>query len=151
MRFLAILAAIVLLGASPAMADPARPDDPNETWLPANFSWDRPTETVVTLLDNSFEPSALVFDRNKPYRLVLKNVGHTPHDLVDLNFFHAIVLRAVVSSNGTVFTPHIHSLSVQPGSVVTITFAAVKPGSFDIFCSIPGHREDGMEGKVVLR
>lgn len=122
--------------------------DPDETWMPPDLNWNQARELVVELQDNLFEPPALNFERGVPYRLVLRNVGHRPHDLVDPDFFHAIVVRRITNEAGSVITPHIHSLYVQPGKETVIYFVAVKEGVSAFFCSIPGHREDGMEGEV---
>lgn len=39
---------------------------------------------------------------------------------------------------------------VQPGEVTTVTFRADDAGKFDYYCSIPGHRLVGMEGKIYI-
>jgi plastocyanin/cytochrome c2 len=39
---------------------------------------------------------------------------------------------------------------VQGGGTSTIT-ATLKPGSYTFFCSVPGHREGGMVGKLVVK
>lgn len=36
------------------------------------------------------------------------------------------------------------------GKSITFSFVVDKPGTFPYFCSIPGHREAGMEGKIVV-
>lgn len=143
-------AALAMAVALPAVAENGR-DDPNESWLPPSIRWDQAEQVIVELADNRFEPEQLAFDAGRPYKLVLRNVGKRAHDLVDLDFFHSIVLKAVVSSTGSVFTPHVHSVSVQPGQETTIYFVGVRPGDFDMFCSLPGHREDGMEGRLRIR
>ncbi|MGA2480516.1 MAG: copper-containing nitrite reductase [Spirochaetia bacterium] len=37
------------------------------------------------------------------------------------------------------------------GNRVTLTFTADRPGVFAYYCDIPGHREAGMEGKLVVK
>ncbi|MEO5374849.1 MAG: multicopper oxidase domain-containing protein [Alphaproteobacteria bacterium] len=143
------LGAVSFLG--PAFEARATQEDPNEGWLPPNFKWDKPIEVVVKLEDNNFDPDKSVFDIGKAYKLVLRNVGKVSHDLVENTFFHSVVTKYVILPTGTVRTPHVHSVSVQPGMEAVIHFAAVRPGEFAIFCSIPGHREDGMEGHFVIK
>lgn len=39
---------------------------------------------------------------------------------------------------------------VDPGGESTVSFDA-EPGTFAFYCSIPGHREAGMEGELRVR
>jgi len=62
----------------------------------------------------------------------------------------------LTSSDGVEHNFAAPDLSVQSGPIsnqtspVSISFIVDKPGSFPYFCSIPGHREAGMEGKLVV-
>lgn len=143
----AMLAALCLAAAARGEHGRADPDD---SWMPPGIDWSKAIEMVVELQDNLFEPTELTFQKGQPYKLVLRNVGHRPHDIVDETFFHAIVLRRVSTEAGSVITPHVHSLHVQPKRETVVYFVPVKELRSDFFCSLPGHREDGMEGGVVV-
>ncbi len=39
---------------------------------------------------------------------------------------------------------------VTKGNQVSVTFKADKEGTFPYFCSVPGHRQSGMEGKLIV-
>jgi plastocyanin len=43
-----------------------------------------------------------------------------------------------------------HGKVVQDGGTSTLT-ANLKPGTYTFFCSVPGHREGGMQGKLVVK
>lgn len=124
--------------------------DPDDTWMPPGVDWTAVTEVVVELQDNMFEPSDLTFLKGKPYKLVLRNVGNRPHDMVDETFFHNVVLRRVTTEAGSIITPHVHSLYIQPRRETVVYFVPIKELSSVFHCSLPGHREDGMEGAVVV-
>jgi uncharacterized cupredoxin-like copper-binding protein len=66
------------------------------------------------------------------YAFEVKNDGHIPHDFV-------------VQGNGVdEKTP-----TIQPGKSATIK-VDVKPGTYDVYCSIPGHKQAGMDVKLTV-
>jgi uncharacterized cupredoxin-like copper-binding protein len=85
-------------------------------------------ETTVIAKEFFFEPANIEVPAGVPVTIVLVNEGVIEHDLtideVDLEML------------------------VQPGETLreTMTYAA---GTYVVYCSIPGHREAGMEGTLV--
>ena len=66
------------------------------------------------------------------YAFEVKNDGHIPHDLV-------------VQGNGVdERTP-----TIQPGKSATLD-VDFKPGTYDVYCSIPGHKQAGMDVKLTV-
>lgn len=65
-------------------------------------------------------------------RVVLVNGDGAQHDFVAPDF-HA-------------HSEHIHG----SGTETTVVLKAGKTGEFPYYCSVPGHREAGMEGKIVV-
>jgi uncharacterized cupredoxin-like copper-binding protein len=41
-------------------------------------------------------------------------------------------------------------LNAAAGEVHTLVFTAEEPGTYTFYCSIPGHREGGMEGTIIV-
>ena len=101
----------------------------------APADWPRRPDVLVSLM------TALV---------KLKNVGGEAHDMVGGSFFDAIVARMTNSRTGRVVTPYLRSIYVSPRQEIEIWFVAVRPGSYEFFCSLPGHRDAGMEGEVII-
>jgi uncharacterized cupredoxin-like copper-binding protein len=66
------------------------------------------------------------------YAFAVKNDGHIPHDFV-------------VQGNGVdERTP-----TIQPGKSATLKLD-LKPGTYDVYCSIPGHKQAGMDVKLTV-
>ena len=66
------------------------------------------------------------------YAFQVDNAGHIPHDFV-------------VQGNGVdERTP-----TIQPGKSATVN-VDLKPGTYDIYCSIPGHKQAGMDVKLTV-
>ena len=78
----------------------------------------------------SFTPKSLQLPVGKPVTLVLDNAGQLDHDVT-------------VPALGV-------SLSARAGKSASQTVTATKEGTFDFLCSIPGHKEAGMQGDVIV-
>ncbi|TAK21322.1 MAG: hypothetical protein EPO26_15465 [Chloroflexota bacterium] len=89
-----------------------------------------PTEVYVVATDFKFDPPLIRLPAGKPVTLVFDNKGSVEHDL------HVAALSI-----------HIHANAGQ-GAKATVT--ADKGGAFDLDCTIPGHRELGMKGSMVV-
>lgn len=118
----------------------------------AGADWTAVTSVVVELDDNNYEPNELSFKWGKPYKLVLKNRGGAAHDMVGGSFFakDVIALYMVNSKVGRVTADDVSSIYIRPKNETEVWFVPVKKGAYDFFCSIPGHREAGMEGNIKI-
>jgi uncharacterized cupredoxin-like copper-binding protein len=66
------------------------------------------------------------------YAFEVKDDGHIPHDFV-------------VQGNGVdEKTP-----TIQPGKSATVK-VDLKPGTYDVYCSVPGHKQAGMDVKLTV-
>jgi nitrite reductase (NO-forming) len=83
---------------------------------------------VITAYDLGFQPTELTVPAAGTYQLVLDNTGAAPHDLA---LADGIVLA-----------------SVDPGETSAPVSVVVPIGGLDFICSLPGHREAGMTGRI---
>lgn len=82
------------------------------------------------LVDFGFQPGELRVQAGTPTNLELVNTGRILHDLT----IPALGIRAVV----------------QPGQRLRVGLPAASGGMYEFFCSIPGHREAGMIGRLMI-
>jgi uncharacterized cupredoxin-like copper-binding protein len=113
--------------------------------------WNRSIDLVVEFEDNLYEPEEPVFIVGQPYILTLYNRGRDKHDLVGGDFFSAIVIKEIRSRSGRVGTFRAESLYVYPGEKMELWFVPRNPGRYEFYCTLPGHRDDGMEGIFHVR
>lgn len=88
-------------------------------------------EIKVTASEFKFSPSAVDVPAGVPIKLELKNIGTVEHDFV----VDALKVK------------------VQAGAAKTVsqTIGPLAAGTYDVYCAVPGHKEAGMIGKVVVR
>lgn len=87
-------------------------------------------EVVVKASEWEFQPASFRVEAGKPVKLALQNAGRVEHNMV-------------VTAGGNPV-----QLDVLPGRSATVEFVPQQPGVYEIACTIPGHREAGMVGKV---
>jgi uncharacterized cupredoxin-like copper-binding protein len=96
------------------------------------------TEKAGVLQIDADPGGQLAFVTNKatgqpgPVTLKMKNTSGTPHDL------------AIEGNGGNAKTPVTQNGTVQAK-------ATLKAGTYTFYCSVPGHREAGMEGKLTVK
>jgi len=121
-----MLAAVVVFGAEPKGAR----ESTNATAQPAAPS-PQPGATTVQVSEKEFKimlastrlmAGQVTFD--------VKNVGTVPHDLVIAG-----------TSDRTKL--------ISPGQTATLT-AQLKPGRYELYCSVAGHKQAGMDEKITV-
>lgn len=126
-------------------------------WTPtavATSATTQPAIEVKVSLGNSanelkFFPSNLEFVAGKRYKLLLDNPSPQKHYFTAKDFADASWTQKVeagkVEVKGT-----IHELELKPGGEAEWVFVPMKPGTYELHCSIPGHTEAGMVGTIAI-
>lgn len=88
------------------------------------------TKVEVTANEFQFDPSELTLPANQPAEIELTNGGTVEHDMtIDAIEFN---------------------LLAPIGETVTGNIGPLDAGSYEIYCSIPGHKESGMIGTLAV-
>ncbi len=116
----------------------------------AAVDWSGVQTVEVSLAEFAFAPETLAFERGRPYRLVLENGGRRTHTFVSEGFFKAIAVQKLASADGEIANPYIESIELARGAVKEITFVPVRPGSYDLRCTVFLHERFGMHGRITI-
>lgn len=86
---------------------------------------------VVEGSEFKFDPSSITVEKGEKINLVFKNIGKFPHNFV-------------VDELG------ITSKTINGGEEDSVEFVVEKSGTFSMYCSVGNHRQQGMEGEVIV-
>ena len=117
--------------ASPASEEASPAASPAAESGAAPASGGGATEAEVHTVDINFEPKELTIAANTDVKITVTNKGVLQHD------FHVDQLD-------------ITSKMLNGGDSDTVTVNA-KPGTYDFWCTVPGHKEAGMTGKLTVQ
>jgi uncharacterized cupredoxin-like copper-binding protein len=150
-----VLAAAVLAGAAWAAGGP--PGHSHATFSagePGNPK--RPARTVlITVREGDgkmmFIPHRLEIKRGEQIRFMLTNSGELEHEFViattDENMKHAEEMK----KNPEMEHDDPNARRVKPKKRDELVWRFTKAGTFEYGCLIPGHREAGMTGIIVVK
>ena len=152
-KMLPALATALSLGAPlAAMADAGhthfsagRPGDPKK---PA-----RVIEIVMQEGDGKMEyvPSRVEVKRGEQIRFVLKNGGELAHEFVLASTADNLKHAALMQKYPDMEHDDPNGKTLQPKANSEILWRFTKRGEFEFACLIPGHREAGMTGKIIVK
>ena len=112
------------------------------------------TEIAVEAADFTYTPATITVPAGEPVTLTLKNTGKVEHDFI----IDKINVTDVEASDTGPATHHqigheaaydLHFFA-KAGETETLQFTASEPGTYEIFCSVEGHKEAGMIGTLVV-
>ena len=99
----------------------------------------------------AFIPDRIEVRRGEQIRFQLRNNGELDHELVlatlEENLKHAVEMQ----KNPDMEHDDPNAKRLAPKKTGEIVWAFTKAGEFDFSCLIPGHREAGMTGKIIVK
>jgi uncharacterized cupredoxin-like copper-binding protein len=149
---LATATSILLISMAPALADAGHthfsagvPGNPKK---PA-----RVIEVVMKEGDGKMEyvPSRVEVKRGEQIRFVLKNAGELAHEFTLATTAENLKHAEEMKKNPEMEHDDPNSKTLQPKGSHEILWRFTKRGTFEYGCLIPGHREAGMTGTVVVK
>jgi uncharacterized cupredoxin-like copper-binding protein len=123
-------------------------------WTNSAIAAQVPSEVKVSLGNGAgelkFFPQDLEFKVGQPYKLLLDNPSPVKHYFTSKDFADSSWTKKVQAGKVEV-KGAIHELELKPGAEAEWVLTPMKPGSYELHCSIPGHAAAGMVGKIVVQ
>jgi len=98
-----------------------------------------------------FVPNRIDIRKGEQVRFKIRNNGELDHEVVvgtlEMNLKHAEEMK----KNPDMEHDDPNAKRLQPKKTGEIVWAFTKAGEFDFSCLIPGHREAGMTGTIVVK
>src|SRR3972149_3380991 len=117
----------------------------------AKADWSKMDTVTVTMTEYAFSPSPVVLKEGIPSKLVLKNEGKEAHYFVAEGFFRTIATRKIQGTDGEVNAPYFSAVEVYPGKSIEWFLVPMEKGTYELVCTVKGHAEHGMKGKMEVR
>ncbi|HEU5099347.1 MAG TPA: cupredoxin domain-containing protein [Roseiflexaceae bacterium] len=116
-----------------------------------------PTTTqsfAVTAKEFGFAPAQLTVTAGQPVELIFQNTGAVEHDWSVREIDLAGNPTATEVSGGHMTgdmhdTPKLH-VAAGPNAQTKLTFTPSKAGTYEVLCTVAGHKEAGMVGTLTV-
>ena len=122
--------------------------------IPTAIASQEPTVINVSLGNEAgelkFFPEDLEFTAGQSYTLLLDNPSPIKHYFIAKDFADASWTKKVQAGKVEI-KGAIHELELKPGGQAEWVLTPMKSGTYQLYCSIPGHKESGMIGEIVVK
>lgn len=110
---------------------------------------EKPREITVVNAKAGFNTKELQLAKGQPVRLTLDNQDGVLHDLSIEKMPVTDLKEKSAGSHGhdTKLTVHV---SADAGKAGSVEFTPTEAGTYTFYCTVAGHREMGMQGKVTV-
>ncbi len=149
-------------GETADVTGPTEPPPPTTPVLASAWvsfvNWDEATTITVNMVENgaalSFSPNTFTFEAGKPYILRITNPASNDSKHYfspeGTSFYQAIATRKVQTAEAEYKAPYFDAVELKLGGTLELFFVPVIAGTYDIICTITGHKAAGMTGTVTI-
>ncbi len=114
-----------------------------------------PQEILVSAKAMQYQPATFEVTAGQPVRLTFRNDDAVEHDLSVMEFpmSHMAATQEPMAGHDMgkmTVDPELHMAAAVGGSGV-LEFTPSKPGTYEFFCTVAGHKAAGMVGTLTVR
>ena len=147
-------AAFALLAAQPARAHGPEHGEEAAYGMPGDPK--KPARVVnVTMREHDgrmlFVPDRIEIRRGEQIRFVVRNTGELEHEIVVATLAENLKHGEEMKKNPDMEHDDPNARRLKPKASGELLWRFTKAGAFDFSCLIPGHRESGMFGTIIVK
>ena len=149
--------AIVALMTGAAFAGPGAPGHGHAIFSAGEPGNPKKPSRVITITMSEgegkmrFSPEKLVIKKDEQVRFVLKNIGLLDHEFLLATTKENIKHAEEMKKNPGMEHDDPNGIRLATNKTGEVIWRFTKTGEFEYGCLIPGHREAGMIGKIVVK
>jgi uncharacterized cupredoxin-like copper-binding protein len=98
-----------------------------------------------------FIPEKVEVQRGEQIRFVIRNNGELPHEFIVANTADNLKHAALMQKFPDMEHDEPNGKTLQPKAKSEMIWRFTKAGTFEFACLIPGHREAGMIGTIIVK
>lgn len=122
-----------------------KPGDPKKSARPVSITMREMDGKMV------FIPALIEVKRGEQVRFMLRNSGLLDHEIVLATLEENLKHAKEMEKNPDMEHDDPNAKRLAPNKTGEFVWHFTKTGEFDISCLIPGHRQAGMTGKVIVK
>ena len=113
-----------------------------------------PNEIVVKAEALKYSPATIEVTAGQPVKISFQNNDSMDHDfsIVEIPMVMSATAEPMAGHDmsGMSEEPQLHMATLMNQSA-TLEFTPSKPGTYEFFCTVAGHKEAGMKGTLVVK
>lgn len=126
-------------------------NDSSSQISPSNHFTNEAHEIRFTAIEYAYQPNKVKLTKNTPIKVTFNNTGKVEHDIeVISNGNIEIISNSSNEHHHGVNTEEKIHLHAKPGESVESVWKVLKEGTYEFYCTIPGHKESGMIGELIV-
>jgi uncharacterized cupredoxin-like copper-binding protein len=153
----ALLGAVLVLAATIALPRPAAAHKTHTSFSagePGNPK--RPARTITVTMEDSdgkmtYVPNRIEVRKGEQIRFVLKNAGALDHEFLLATTAENLKHAELMKKYPEMEHDDPNGKRLKPEGTSEILWRFTKKGEFEFSCLIPGHREAGMLGTIIVK
>lgn len=114
----------------------------------------KPIDITLEVSSMHYQPDTIEVIAGQPVRLTFHNNDTLEHDFsimeIPMATMGATAMPMAGHDSNMTTDPQLH-MSALIGATNTIEFTPTKPGTYEFFCTVAGHKEGGMIGTLIVK